>query len=308
MTYRKTMMGSFKTKKRGVLFRLFFLWIVLLSTPLSARDIPALKARVNDDAGILSAFAIQQLDAMLGQLEQSDSTQIVVLTVPSLAGDSLEDFSIRVAEAWKIGHKGRDNGAILLIAQQERKIRIEVGYGLEGSLTDLISGRIIRNVIAPRFREGDVDRGVLDGVQAMIGVVRGEFTPPEDTEKKTGDPSGENVLGFIVVLLFINLFSKLHRYAGATAGGFFLPLAAWLAFSPGILWLLAMIPLGIFAGLALSVLRLPSLFGDTGSNRYGGGGWYSGGGFGGGSGWGGGGGFGGGSGGGFGGGGASGGW
>jgi len=110
-------------------------------------DVPALKGRVNDYGNILSSSTEGQLEAVLGELERTDSTQIVVLTIPSLEGGSLEDFSIRVADQWKIGQENKDNGAILLISKNERKLRIEVGYGLEGSLTDLISGRIIRDIL-----------------------------------------------------------------------------------------------------------------------------------------------------------------
>src|SRR5512143_3857728 len=140
-----------------------------------ALNVPPLRGRVNDYAGVLSPGVVRQLDLLLKDFEQKDSTQIVVLTVPSLEGDSLEDFSIRVAEQWKIGHKGLDNGAILLISRADRKVRIEVGYGLEGRLTDLVSGRIIREVIVPEFRAGRFDQGVVNGVQAMIESVRGEF-------------------------------------------------------------------------------------------------------------------------------------
>ena len=115
------------------------------------------------------------LEATLQRFEEAESTQIVVLTIPSLAGDALEDFSIRVAEQWKIGRKGRDNGAILVVAKAERKLRIEVGYGLEGRLTDAVSGRIIRTVIVPEFKAGRFEQGIINGVNAMIQAVQGEF-------------------------------------------------------------------------------------------------------------------------------------
>ncbi len=159
-------------------------------TAVLAVAVPRLKGRVNDYAGMLSSYTERQLDDTLRQLEKTDSSQIVVLTIPSLQGDNLETFSIRVAEKWKIGQKGFDNGAILLIAKKERKIRIEVGYGLEGRLTDLVSGQIIRNVIVPQFRSGNIDRGISGGVQAMIKVVRGEFTAPENSRFGTGRKSG----------------------------------------------------------------------------------------------------------------------
>ena len=142
---------------------------------LWALEVPPLEGRVNDYAHMLSPQTRAQLDSYLADLERTDGTQIVVLTVPSLQGDSMEDFSIHVAEKWGIGQKKNDNGAILLIAKNDRKIRIEVGYGLEGRLTDLMSGRIIRNVIAPQFKMGRFDQGVVDGVAAMVATVKGEY-------------------------------------------------------------------------------------------------------------------------------------
>ncbi|HOI17350.1 MAG TPA: TPM domain-containing protein, partial [Geobacteraceae bacterium] len=152
------------------------LLLLFLPSPGAALDVPPLRAHVNDTAGMLSSAAEQKLEQELTAFEKSDSTQIAVLTIPSLEGESLEDYSIKVAEAWKIGQKGKDNGAILLIAKQERKIRIEVGRGLEGKLTDLLSGRIIRGEIAPRFKAGDFDGGVSAGVGAIMAAVKGEYT------------------------------------------------------------------------------------------------------------------------------------
>ena len=142
-------------KRHGTI--LLILLVVCLPLPVAALDVPALQGRVNDYAGMLAPATERHLDAALQDLERSDSTQIVVLTIASLEGDSLEDFSIRVAEQWRIGHKGLDNGAILLIAKADRKLRIEVGYGLEGRLTDLMAGRIIANVIVPYFKNGQID-------------------------------------------------------------------------------------------------------------------------------------------------------
>ena len=111
-------------------------FILLWASYTSALEVPALKGRVNDYADILSSSTERQLDAVLGELEKTDSTQIVVLTIKSLEGDSLEGFSMRVADKWKIGQKGKDNGLMFLAAMQDRKMRIEVGYGLEGAIPD----------------------------------------------------------------------------------------------------------------------------------------------------------------------------
>ncbi|KPJ76196.1 MAG: methanol dehydrogenase [Deltaproteobacteria bacterium SG8_13] len=274
----------------------------LLASRAAALDVPPLQGRVNDTAGILSPATERQLDAVLKDLEQTDSTQIVVLTVPSLQGENLEEFSIRVAEKWQIGQKGLDNGALLLIAKKERKLRIEVGYGLEGRLTDLVSGRIIRNVIVPRFREGSFDQGVADGVAAMIGVVKGEFTPPQQARRRPeGEGSGfpRGLFALFAFLFLINMLGRLRRGMGAVAGGIIAPIVGAVFFHAGLLWLLLLIPLGLVAGFLLSLMGGPLTFGHrSGTIGYwggGGGGFSSGGGFSGG-------------GGGFGGGGASGGW
>jgi len=274
----------------------------------NALDVPKLRGRVNDTAGILSASTQKQLDAVLADLEQTDSTQIVVLTLPSLEGENLEAFSIRVAETWKIGQKGLDNGAVLLVALKERKIRIEVGYGLEGRLTDLAAGRIIRNVIVPRFKTGDFDQGIADGVAAMIGVVQGEYEPPQNSRGK--DTSAGRFHSIFVSLLaflfFINVLGRVRRGLGAAAGGFLAPIFGGLLFNLGLMATALLIPVGILAGFFLGSLGSPLVFGHAPSRPgrsgsrifWGGGGGFSSGGFGGFSG----------GGGGFGGGGASGGW
>ena len=276
-------------------------FLLLSSQPGAALDVPALKGRVNDYAGILSPSTERQLDAALKDLEQTDSTQIVVLTLPSLEGENLEAFSIRVAEQWQIGQKDLDNGALLLIAIKERKLRIEVGYGLEGSLTDLAAGRIIRNVIVPRFKQGRFDQGVTDGVAAMIGVVRGEFTPPQQTRRQPEGGGGfpRGLFALFAFVFLINMLGRLRRGLGAAAGAIIAPVVGAVFFQAGLIWLLLLIPLGLVAGFLLSLMGGPLVFGHGGGRigYWGGGGGFSSGG----------GGFSGG-GGGFGGGGASGGW
>ncbi len=272
------------------------LLLLLMSASALALAVPPLKGRVNDTAGMFSAKTVAALDTLLSQFEATDSTQIVVLTVPSLDGDVLEDFSMRVVEAWKIGQKGLDNGALLLITRDDRRLRIEVGYGLEGGLTDLVAGRIISQVIVPRFKEGRFDTGVTDGVQAMIAAVRGEFTGSQKSDQKGGnDPAG---LIFLVIMGFAFLGKILHgkKSAAALAGGIGLPALGFFMLPHLGMFLLLFIPLGVLAGLFVASVS------STGGRGF----YMGGGGFGGSSG-----GFGGGfsgGGGGFGGGGASGGW
>lgn len=149
-------------------------WLVL-----SAQSIPALQGRVNDYADMLSPAAEARIESTLEQLETDKGSQVVVLTIDSLGAQVLEDYSMRVAEAWKIGRGEHDDGAILLIAQEDRKMRLEVGYGLEPVLTDAMSRRILDNVIAPSFRAGDFDGGVERAVGAIDGLVRGTSTLPD---------------------------------------------------------------------------------------------------------------------------------
>ena len=282
--------------------------IIIVPVALFALEPPPLKGRVNDYAGMLSVSAAKALSISLKELEKSDSTQIVVLTIPSLEGESLEAYSMQVVEQWKIGQKGHDNGALLLIAKKERKIRIEVGYGLEGTLTDIKAGLIIRNVIVPHFRAGNIDRGVLDGVRAMIQVVRGEYSAVEKRSVNSRERLNWNTVSFsmFIFLALINLLGRLRRPLGAAAGGVFFPIVGALFINLNWHWILALIPIGMVAGFILSFFGAPLSFSSSRtSHRRGGGAWYigSGGGFSSG-------GFGGfsGGGGGFGGGGASGGW
>jgi uncharacterized protein len=269
-----------------------------------ALEVPPLSGHVNDYAGMLSPQAVQQLETALTDFEMSDSTQIAVLTIPTLEGEGLEEFSIKVAEAWRIGQKGTDNGVILLIAKQERKIRIEVGRGLEGKLTDLVSGRIIRGDISPRFKAGDIDGGIEAGVAAIMAVVKGEYkSMPRDLGH--GKRGAHPIFTLLVFLAVACVFlGSISRILGGIAGAVGLPIIAFLLF-PGLALLLLM---GLGVGGFLIGLFLTFLFGGggRGGGGFGGGPFmWGGGGFGGG--FGGGGGFSGG-GGGFGGGGASGDW
>ena len=285
---------------------LLLLALLLWSTLGSAADeIPALRGYVNDYASLLTPEAARQLASELADFEASDSTQIVVLTIPSLEGQVLEQYAIRVVEAWKIGQKGKDNGALLLVVKNDRKIRIEVGRGLEGKLTDLVSGRIIRNEISPAFKRGDFDAGVIAGVHAIMATVRGEYSAEPARDLRHGKRGVNPIFTLLLFVLVGSVFlGGISRVLGGLAGAIGLPLAVFLSFSGMSLIILGLLA---FAGFLLG-LFLSFLFSSGGRGGYWGGGPFFGG-FGGGS-WGGGGGGGDFSGGGgsFGGGGASGDW
>lgn len=251
--------------------------ILLTASLACALDVPPLKGRVNDYANMISPQVRSQLETELNNFEKSDSTQIVILTVNSLEGDSLEDFSIRVAEAWKIGQKGKDNGAIFLVSKNDRKTRIEVGRGLEGKLTDLVSGRIVQLVINPQFKRGDFDAGFQAGVRAMIDATRGEFKADKAAPRAIKDRGLSSALPFLIFgAVFLLILGRISRFLGGGAGlvGFG-ALGLILGFS-----LLTAILLGIL-GLVLGVF-LPFLFGGGSGGGFGPGGFWTGGGFGGG--------------------------
>lgn len=261
----------------------FLIWL-FCSTQSLALEPPPLQGRVNDLAGLLSPGVRAQLEQQLQELEKSDSTQVVILTVPSLEGDSLEEFSIRVAEKWRIGQQRVDNGVILLVSKAEHKIRIEVGRGLEGKLTDLISGRIIRSDIAPKFKNNDFDGGIAAGVNSITAVVRGEYKAPVQQKLKHGGKSAPPVYALLVFLAVAVVFaSSFSRYLAGVVGAIGLPLITWLSF-PG---LAIAILAGIAVGGFIFGLLLALLFGGGGGGGFFGGpfiggGYYGGGGGGGG--------------------------
>jgi uncharacterized protein len=173
---------------------------------------------------MISDPARAKLEEELKAFDQSDSTQVVILTLPSLEGEALEDYSIRVVEAWKIGQARKDNGVLLLVSKNDRKIRIEVGRGLEGRLTDLMAGRIVDLVITPRFKRGDYDGGVAAGVDALIDATRGEFRGEQKDLRQASQPFGSSwlFLGIIILLFIIFSFARRRGKLGdAASDGFF---------------------------------------------------------------------------------------
>lgn len=272
------------------------------ASSVTALDVPPLTGRVVDLAHVLPNSTVESLTAQLAAHETQSSNQVAVLIVPSLEGESLEEFSHRVATTWKLGRKGTDNGVLLSVAIKERKVRIEVGYGLEGVLTDIRAAQIIRNEVVPRFRIGDMPGGVTAGINAIIKTVEGTYHASENAvPRQESDVIGQVVVAVVVGLLVGLMFMNIHRFIGPVAGaGISTLLAPWL------------VPALMASGITLFLLLAIGASGTTGRrNRYGGIDdwvWYSsrGGGWGGGS-FGGGGGFSGG-GGDFGGGGASGNW
>jgi len=266
-------------------------------TAQAAPEFPALTGRVVDQANILSPQTERQLTQMLAQHEQETSNQVVVVTLNSLQGYPIEDYGYQLGREWGIGQKGRDNGVLLIIAPTEKKMRIEVGYGLEGSLTDAISKNILSTVIRPRFRQGDMNGGVVAGTQAILSAIEGTYKP----QKRSRRSSGGAFDFFGVAVIFTMIFGGIVRHF---IGNRIVASGVMGAIAFGIGWLIFSVGVGIFAGFAVFLLTIFTGLGGGGGGGYYGGGYYGGGYSSGGS-------FGGGfsgGGGGFGGGGASGGW
>jgi len=182
---------------------LSFLLLLIASSLALAIEVPPLRGRVNDYAGVMSQDQVRALESQLAQFEQETGHQIAVLTIPTLDGEDIEGFSIRVAENWKIGKKGFDNGVILLVAVKDRKLRLEVGYGLEGVLPDAIADRIIREYIVPRFRAQDYAGGIIAGIDAVQKVIKQEPLPESARKPNQAPQSDLNSLAMFAIAFVI---------------------------------------------------------------------------------------------------------
>lgn len=207
--------------------------VVLSGVAASAAPVPvpALKGRVTDLTGTLSAGQCQQLEATLQQFEAAKGSQVVVLIVPSTGEETVEQFGIRVADQWKIGRHGVDDGAILLVAKNDRKLRIEVGRGLEGALPDATASRIINEIIVPLFKKGDFAGGIEAGVQRIIKVIQGEPLPVPAGGAKGNVPAIGRFFIFIflgVPLVMSFLGPIIGRLLAGLLGGSIMGVATYL--------------------------------------------------------------------------------
>ena len=278
------------------------------SAPDEPIPVPKLAARVTDLAGTLPPERRAALERKLQAFEEARGSQVAVLVVPSIGFETIEEFAGRVADAWQLGRKGVDDGVLFAIAMQERKLRIHTGRGVQGTLTDALSKRIVADIVAPRFRAGDFAGGIDAGVDAIMKAIEGEALPLPERKAGPASPAGGGgfsnflLLAFFLVPVVATLLRGIFgRFFGATFTSGLTGLAAWL--------LLGSLAIGIVAALFAFMFTLFGGMGMARTARRGGwggvvipgGGWGGGGGFGGGGGWGGGGG-------GFDGGGASGSW
>ncbi len=280
------------------------LFLLALGLAWAQAAVPPLTARVTDLTGTLTREQPAGLERMLQEFEARKGSQLAVLMVPTTAPEAIEQYALRVAEQWKIGRKKVDDGAILVVAKDDRALRIEVGYGLEGPLNDATANRIIRELIVPRFREGDFYGGINAGLDRMMRVIDGEPLPAPAKSAPGAQGGTFQMLPVLLILALVAgsvLRAVLGRFLGAAATGGAVGFVAWILAGAMAMALLAGAVAFFFTLMGGGGRRLGGFPG-----MYGGGG-FGGGGFGRGGGWGGGGGFRGG-GGTFGGGGASGRW
>jgi uncharacterized protein len=222
--------------------------------------LPTLVDRVVDNTGTLSANDKASLVARLSELEQAKGTQIAIVVLPTTQPESIEQFGIRLAEAWKIGRKGVDDGVIVIVAKDDRSMRIEVGYGLEGAIPDAIAKRIIDEQMAPRFRQGDFAGGIGAAVDTLIRLINGESLPPPKEKKSDGGGFDTDSLLFIAIFV-ASVARALFGIVGALGISLLAGALAWFSFGS----------LGA-AVIAALVTFVASLL------RAGNGGWHSGGG------------------------------
>lgn len=242
------------------LFACFLALLPLAGWSADPVTLPALVERVVDSTGTLSADEQAGLVARLSELEQAKGAQIAIVMLPTTQPESIEQFGIRLAEAWKIGRKGVDDGVIVIVAKDDRQMRIEVGYGLEGAIPDAIAKRIIDEQMAPSFREGDFAGGLRSTVESLVKAIDGEPLPaPKDQPDDSGGASD--------TLLFVAIFvASIARALFGVAGSLAVSaLAGWLA------WM-------SFGSVIAALIAAAVTFGASFLRSGGGGGWHSGGG------------------------------
>lgn len=213
---------------------------MLLSTTLAMADatIPPLKAHVNDLTATLSASEVIHLEQKLQAFEKTKGSQIAVLMIPTTQPETIEQYSIRVAEAWQLGRKGIDDGILLLIAKNDRALRIEVGYGLEGVIPDAIAKRIIADIMTPHFKLGHFANGIDAGIEAIIHLIQGEPLPLPKNSRNSNSAAGEHspVENFVSLLIGAMVLGRvlqvmLGRLAGAMVAGIGVGIIGWLSFA-----------------------------------------------------------------------------
>ena len=255
------------SRVKAILLALFFCWSQAAFADVA---VPPLVGRVVDTTGTLYASDVAAQSQRLLDFQKRKGSQIAVLIVPTTAPETIEQYSLRAAETWKIGRKKIDDGALLVVAKNDHRLRIEVGYGLEGALTDVTARRIIDEVIVPRFKAGDFTGGIAAGLTRMIGVVDGERLPAPKPEASHGpEPDWNALSSFLPFALFGALFvgsflrALFGTLAGSVVSGGVVAVIAWLVVGS----LIAAVALG---GLAFLIVLIADAFQTVGPSRRGG--------------------------------------
>jgi len=180
---------------------------IFLASPVLAQvqPVPELTARITDTTGTLDAPTREHLTQILADLEQRKGAQIAVLMIPTTGDEAIEQYAVRAFEQWRLGRKEVDDGILFLVAKDDRRMRIEVGYGLEGAVPDLLAGRIIREQVAPRFQQGDFAGGVTAGVNSLVALVEGEDLPPPQAASVDDTGNGVGLAALFLPLLIMVL-------------------------------------------------------------------------------------------------------
>ncbi len=230
------------------------LLLALANGALAEIAVPSLKSHVTDLTETLSSMEISRLEQQLTDFEAKKGSQIALLIIPTTQPETIEQYSIRVAEVWKLGRKGIDDGVLLLVAKNDRTLRIETGYGLEGVLPDALARRIIDEIIVPKFRQGHFFGGLQAGVEQIISIIEGE-TLPESEPAGGASLAVENIIPFLFIALVLGrtLQSMFGRMAGATITGSIAGALTWLISSS--------IAVALLIAIAIFVI---SLFEQTG--------------------------------------------
>ena len=270
------------SRVKALLLALFLCWAQAAFAEVA---VPPLVGRVVDTTNTLNSGDVETLNQRIRDLEKRKGSQIAVLIVPTTQPETIEQYSLRAAETWKIGRKKIDDGALLVIAKNDHKLRIEVGYGLEGALTDVTARRIIDEVIVPHFKTGDFAGGISDGLNRMVGVIDGEPLPAPRPEASHGpEPDWNALSSFLPFALFGALFvgsflrAMFGTLAGSVVSGGVVGVIAWLVVG-------SLIAAAALGGLAFLIVLVADAFQTVGPSRRGGYGGSSGSWGGGGGGW-----------------------
>ena len=229
-------------------FITFFLLLFFSSACFAQKAVPELWGhRVHDEAHVLSQDTINALEKKLQQYEDSTSNQIAVLILSTLEGETVESYSLRVAESWKLGQKNKDNGVLLLVSIDDHEMRIEVGQGLEGILTDAMSSRIIRNEMAPAFRRNDYNMGIVAGVNNIMKAIGGEYTASDSDGTISDDIIIRIVIG-LFILVILGVFTTIFFFVDGRDGWWMY--AGLIPFYAAFPW----ISIGVTGGIILFLL------------------------------------------------------